>query len=145
MSNKTDKGKPRRKKAPNKETSKPRKRQPRQPPKIARPETGRKPGVFAVGDQKWQVTTWRDILIQAIHYLHETHPAEHGTIFTDPKFEGRKRRLFTTEPGTLRSPSEVPGGYVEVNLGSIGIVGLVEKMLEHCGVSAATVGIEYRT
>ena len=42
----------------------------------------------------------------------------------------------------MRSPAEVPGGYVEVGLGATDCVALARRLLRFCGVDPASLRFE---
>ena len=93
------------------------------------PPSGRKPSVFSIGDRSWQVTTWRDLLVHTMEYLHATRPDGYEGLFADPAWRGRKRDLFNRETEGLKAALPIPGGFVEGNHSAGTIIRFVNRLL----------------
>ena len=111
---------------------------------LAPPAPGSKPVRFWIGDRSWPVSSWRDLPVNTCSYLAESRPERFSAAFSAEEFQGRKQRLLTTTADVCRTPAQVPGGFVEVNLSATACVSLVERLLKFCGVALNQAGYEIR-
>ena len=104
---------------------------------------GTKPTTFSIGDRAWPVRAWKEIPIITCTYLAEVRPQEYRQAFDVDEFQGRKCRSLGREP-EMRTPAQVPGGFVEVNLSAENCVGLAKRLVAYCGLDPSTVRYEVR-
>ena len=103
---------------------------------------GQKPSRFAIGDRTWPIEAWREIQVRTCAFLAETRPEEFQRALDAPEFRGRRHRALSRSAETMRSPAEVPSGYVEVGLGATYCVALARRLLRFCGVDPASLRFE---
>ena len=104
---------------------------------------GQKPATFAIGDKVWTVRAWKEIPVIACTYVAEARPMEYDRAFDAQDFQGKKCRALSRDP-EMRAPSQVPGGFVEVNLSAENCVAFAKRLVVYCGLDPAAVRFEVR-
>jgi len=89
---------------------------------------------FAVSD----VRTWRRFYEVTCHHLSERFPERFDQVVEADDFESSHgNRYFATDPGELRTPSEVAEGiFAEVHFSADDIAGRISELLEFFGLDA---------
>lgn len=84
---------------------------------------------FYFREQKFKVTTWKELLIEILSLMHTLHKDEFDNILDIP---GRRRQYFTRYPEKLHVAEEIDstGIYTETKLGSNSIVGLCYDVIQ---------------
>ena len=108
------------------------------------PLPGLKPTSLTIGDRVWSVRSWRELPVAACSYLAEVCPQKYERALDANEFQGRKRRALGRTSDSMRSPAEVPGGFVEVSLSAQDCVALVRRLLSFCGVDTESAKYEVR-
>ncbi len=111
---------------------------------LPKPCSRTKPTLWCIGEQQWTIDTWRDILLKTCVYLAESKSQHYYEALVSSEFAGRKRRLIGKSNVEMRTPQEIPGGFVEVNLSASGIISLVEKLLFFCKIDLSSASYEIR-
>ena len=120
-------------------------RGPAQPPTEAPQRSPRrKPTSFAVGDKTWPVRAWKDLPVTTCIFLAEARPQQYQSALDADEFQGRKSRALARSPELMRTPAQVPGGYVEVNLSADACLALAKRLCAFCGVAVESVRCELR-
>jgi hypothetical protein len=103
--------------------------------------TGKSIKSFIFQGAEYDVRTWKDLLIQLCNIILSTHRDSFDQVLN---LSGRKRPYFTREPNELRSPHQINGTniFVEINLSSNSIVKLSQKIIALFGYSENDLSIE---
>jgi predicted type IV restriction endonuclease len=105
--------------------------------------TGESISSFAFKGTKYEVKTWKDMLIQICNIMLATHRDRFEQVLN---LTGRKRPYFTKTLNELRIPERINGTdiYIEVNLGANSIVKLSRDVLSLFGYTKDDLSIEVR-
>jgi len=105
--------------------------------------TGESISSFTFKGTKYEVKTWKDMLIQICNIMLATHRDRFEQVLN---LVGRKRPYFTKTPNELRIPERINGTdiYIEVNLGANSIVKLSRDVLSLFGYTKDDLSIEVR-
>jgi hypothetical protein len=97
--------------------------------------TGRPIRAFEFDGNRFQVTTYKALLVQLANILRRKHSRDFDTKVLS--FGGRKRRYFSQSPRELKYAHELESGglYVETNLNANLIVGICFDMVRALGYS----------
>lgn len=103
--------------------------------------TGKSISSFYFRGAKYQVRSWKDLLIKLCEIINSSHRNDFEKTL---KVVGRKRPYFTRSANELRAPQKVNGTniYVETNLSANNIVKICIDMLAVFGYSEAELKIE---
>jgi len=103
--------------------------------------TGKSIVSFTFQGAKYDVRTWKDLLLQICNIMLSTHRNNFEQVLN---LSGRKRPYFTKQPNELRSPYQINGTdiFVEVNLSSNSIVKLSREVIALFGYSESNLSIE---
>lgn len=92
---------------------------------------------------KYEVTSWRNILVNICEILHRTHGDRFWKVL---KLRGRSKPYFSRNPTDdgLREPKQIIGTdiYVDVNLNADQVVQRAKDVLTHLGYSESDLQIE---
>lgn len=96
---------------------------------------------FTFQGAKCEVRRWKDLLIQICNIMLSTHRSNFDQVLN---LSGRKRPYFTKQPNELRSPYQIKGTdiFVEINLSSNSIVKLSREITSLFGHSEKDLSIE---
>lgn len=96
--------------------------------------TGKSISAFYFVGHKYDVNTWKELLVYILKIMHNTHKKEFDRILDMP---GRRRQYFTRHPEKLHVAEEIDdtGIYAETKLGSNIIVGLCYDVIHLFGYS----------
>ena len=116
---------------------------PREKPKEGESYTGRSIVSFTFKGARYEVRSWRDMLIQMCNIMFTAHRDRFEQVLN---LVGRKRPYFTKNPYELRSPEKITGTdiYVEVNLSANSIVKICRDLISLFGYSKDDLSIEVR-
>jgi len=105
--------------------------------------TGKSISAFTFKGTRYEVRTWKELLIRICNIMVTTHRDRFEQILT---LAGRKRPYFTRNPNELRIPERVDGTdiYAETNLSASSIVKLSRDVLSLFGYSKEDLLIEVR-
>lgn len=105
--------------------------------------TGKSIVSFVFKGTRYEVRSWKDMLIEICNILVNTHRNSFDQVL---KLVGRKRPYFTKSPSELRNPTKVNGTdiYVEINLSANSIVKLSNDILSLFGYKTNDLSIEVR-
>ena len=105
--------------------------------------TGKIISAFTFKCKRYEVKTWKELLIQICNIMLATHKDMFDQILN---LIGRKRPYFTKNKNELRSPERINGTniYVEINLSANGIVKLSKDVLSAFGYSKEDILIEVK-
>jgi hypothetical protein len=105
--------------------------------------TGKSISAFTFKGTKYEVRTWKELLIRICNIMVTTHRDRFEQILT---LAGRKRPYFTRNPNELRIPERVDGTdiYAEINLSASSIVKLSIDVFSLFGYSKGDLLIEVR-
>ncbi|WP_316968377.1 hypothetical protein [Candidatus Methanocrinis alkalitolerans] len=81
---------------------------------------------------KYEVDSWRNMLLKICDIMQESHKDQFEKVLT---LSGRKRPYFTKNPGELRSSERIKGTdiYVEINLSANMIVRISKNIISLFG------------
>lgn len=111
-------------------------------PLIYKDYTGKSIRAFVFKGRRYPVRTWKEMLVK----LAEEIFYENRENFSEAlSLSGRKRRYFSTDPKTLKSPHKINGShfYVETNLNANSIVKIAADMLNLFGYDPNDLTLEY--
>lgn len=96
--------------------------------------TGRKPVDFVLFGQKYEVHTWREILIKSVSVLIRKHGGE-DFMAKASLVEGSKRQYVSYSPEGMASAAKLENFdiFVETNLSSRSIISIITQLLVACG------------
>ena len=105
--------------------------------------TGKSIASFIFQGAKYDVRTWKDLLLQLCNIIFSTHRNNFEQVLN---LTGRKRPYFTRRPDELRSPCQINGTdiFVEINLSSNSIVKLSREVIALFGYSENDLSIEVK-
>jgi len=108
---------------------------------IAMSYTGKSISAFYFRDTKYEVRSWKDLLIQLVNLLYTSHSRDFEKVLT---LKGRKRPYFTHNVNELRAPQKISGTniFVETNLSANNIVKICFDLLAVFGYSQRDLKIE---
>jgi negative regulator of replication initiation len=98
---------------------------------------------FVFKGNKYEVKTWKDMLIQICNIMFSIHRDRFEKVL---KLRGRKRPYFSKNPNELRGPERINGTdiYVETNLSANNVVQLSKRILALFGYKEDDIAIEVR-
>ncbi|MBN1322990.1 MAG: type I restriction enzyme HsdR N-terminal domain-containing protein [Methanotrichaceae archaeon] len=98
---------------------------------------------FVFKGQRYEVRYWKDMFIQICNMMASTHKDRFEDIF---QLSGRKNPLFSRDPADLRSPAQIEGTdiYVEVSFGAKYLIKLAKKLISIFGYSEDDLEAEYQ-
>lgn len=91
--------------------------------------TGRKPTSFSIGNQRFEVQSWRDVWTTAAEHVLLVNPKAFARAAESEEFAGRLRRTIGADPSVMRSAYPIGRFFIEVNLSSEHIVSLTERLV----------------
>lgn len=93
--------------------------------------TGKKPISFEIDGQKFNVKSWKEILIKTLEYLSEIDLSIVKSFTQDNDFQGRERRIISTNKDDMRNPAKLKDGiFVETNLSANSILANIKLICE---------------
>ena len=100
------------------------------PMPVERPQiTGRKPASFSIGNQTFEVQSWRDIWTSTAFHVLQVNPRAFAKAAESDEFAGRVRRMVGSDPTVMRSAFPIGPFFVEVNLSGESVVDLAERLV----------------
>ncbi len=98
---------------------------------------------FTFKGKRYEVHTWREVLIKVTNIMLSTHKEQFDKVFS---IVGRKKSYFTKDPSELIDPKEIGniGIYVETTLSANRIVKLSRDIIELFGYKRNQLHIEVR-
>ena len=96
---------------------------------------------FAFKGKKYETKFWKDMLLKLCSIMSELHKDRFDDILT---LSGRQRPYFSRNPNDLKSPNQIEGTdvYVEVNFNSDGILRLSKDVISKFGYLESDLSIE---
>ena len=91
--------------------------------------TGRKPTSFSIGNQSFEVRSWRDVWTTAAEHVLLVNPKAFARAAESDEFSGRLRRTIGADPSVMRSAYPIGRFFIEVNLSSQHIASLTERLV----------------
>lgn len=90
--------------------------------------TGKSVSAFYFKGIKYEVRSWKDMLLKLVNLLYKSHSKDFDKVLT---LKGRKRPYFTYEANELRAPQKISNTdiFVETNLGARSIVKICYNLL----------------
>ncbi len=91
-----------------------------------------RPAAFEFKDNRLEVRTWQQMLVKTCEMLLNLDRERFLKFENDPTMQGRKQKLFSTNPSNIRNPHKIKDIelYVETNLSANSIRNLIIKMLQ---------------
>ncbi len=91
-----------------------------------------RPAAFEFGSERVEVRTWRQMLIKTCEMLIALDQERFNDFKNDPNMQGRKKKIFSTNPANSRKPYKLKDSelYVETNQSANAIRNLIIKMLQ---------------
>lgn len=91
-----------------------------------------RPAAFEFKDNRVEVRTWQQMLIKTCEMLMALDRERFVNFENDPTMQGRKQKLFSTNPANIRSPHKLKDSelHVETNLSANAMRNLIVKMLQ---------------
>jgi len=91
-----------------------------------------RPAAFEFKGERVEVRTWQQMLIKTCEMLMAFDRERFVNFENDPTMQGRKQKLFSTNPANNRNPHKLKDSelYVETNLSANAMRNLVIKMLQ---------------
>lgn len=97
--------------------------------------TGKKPISFEIDGQKFNVKSWKEILIKTLEYLSEIDLSIVKSFTQDNDFQGRERRIISTNKDDMRNHIQLKDGiFVETNLSANSIIANIKLICEKFGL-----------
>ena len=103
--------------------------------------TGKSIVSFTLGGTKYDVTSWKDMLLKICEVVAAKHKEDFEMVLT---LAGPNREYFSTNPYELLTCEKIPGTemYVDVNLSAMGAVSLTHRVLELFGYEEKDLTVE---
>ena len=113
----------------------------RRPVSIPMSYTGKSISAFYFRNKKYEVRSWKELLIQLVNTLYASHSIDFEKVLT---LKGRKRPYFTHNANELRAPQKISNTniFVETNLSASNIVKICFDLLAIFGYSQRDLRIE---
>jgi len=91
-----------------------------------------RPAAFEFKGNRVEVRTWQQMLIKTCEMLMALDQERFVNFENDPSMQGRKTKLFSTNPANIRNPHKLQDSelYVETNLSANAMRNLIIKMLQ---------------
>ena len=91
-----------------------------------------RPAAFEFKGERVEVRTWQQMLVKTCEMLLTIDRERFIKFENDPTMQGRKQKLFSTNPSNIRNPQKIKDSklYVETNLSANSIRNLIIKMLQ---------------
>lgn len=91
-----------------------------------------RPAAFEFKGKRVEVRTWQQMLVKTCEILLTLDRESFLKFENDPTMQGRKQKLFSTNPSNMRNPHKIKDSklYVETNLSANSIRNLIIKMLQ---------------
>lgn len=91
-----------------------------------------RPAAFEFSGKRIEVRTWQQMLIKTCEMLMALDRERFANFENDPTMQGRKQKLFSTNPANNRNPHKLKDSelYVETNLSANAMRNLIIKMLQ---------------
>lgn len=91
-----------------------------------------RPAAFEFKGERVEVRTWQQMLVKTCEMLLTIDRERFIKFENDPTMQGRKQKLFSTNPSNIRNPHKIKDIelYVETNLSANSIRNLIIKMLQ---------------
>ena len=74
--------------------------------------TNKKPSAFSLYDQKYEVDSWKQMLLQTCALLNRMNPMLFASLESDPDLQGRKRPYFSRDGIGLDTPAKIPDAHI---------------------------------
>ena len=93
--------------------------------------TNKKPSAFSLYGQKYEVDSWKQMLMQTCAILNRMNPMLFTSLETDPDLQGRKRPYFSRDGVGLDTPAKIPDAdlYVETHVSARYLKKMITKLL----------------
>lgn len=93
--------------------------------------TNKKPSAFSLYGQKFEVESWKQMLLQTCALLNRMNPMLFTSLETDPDLQGRKRPYFSRDGVGLDTPAKIPDAdlYVETHVSARYLKKMISKLL----------------
>lgn len=103
--------------------------------------TGKSISAFYFMENRYNVTTWKELLVEIVKIMYDLHEKEFDKIYFLP---GRRRQYVTHFPEKLNVAEKIngPGIYIETKLSANNIVGLCYDIIQKFGYSENDLEIE---
>jgi len=103
--------------------------------------TGKSLKSFTFNERKYEVKYWKDMLLQLCSAIAELNKDKFDAIL---EIKGRQRPFFSKNPNDLKSPNQIEGTdvYVEVNFSADGIIRLSKSVMSKFGYPETDLLIE---
>ena len=104
---------------------------------------GKKISAFIFQGSKYEVNSWKELLITVCNLMNNSHESEFDKVLT---LKGRIRLYFSNDPSQLQRSEQIKGTdiYVEINLSSDQIVKNVENIIDLFGYSKDSISFEIK-
>ena len=98
--------------------------------------TNKKPSAFSLYGQKYEVDSWKQMLMQTCAMLNRMNPMLFTSLETDPDLQGRKRPYFSRDGAGLDTPAKIPDAdlYVETHVSARYLKKMISKLLGKYGI-----------
>lgn len=98
--------------------------------------TNKKPSAFSLYGQKYEVDSWKQMLMQTCAILNRMNPMLFTSLETDPDLQGRKRPYFSRDGVGLDTPAKIPDAdlYVETHVSARYLKKMISKLLGKYGI-----------
>jgi len=105
--------------------------------------TGKSIVSFTLGGKKYNVNSWKEMLIKICEVVAEKHKEGFEIVLT---LSGPNKDYFSTNPYELLTCEKIPGTetYVDVNLSATGVVNLSHRVLSLFGYKEKDLSVETR-
>ena len=101
--------------------------------------TSKRPAAFCYRAHKYQVRTWKDLLVKVCELLYSEDRVKFAALAEDKALQGRKRQFLSRQAGKTRIHIAGSGYYVETNLSAEAIKGKILYMLNQYGIEGRTI------
>jgi hypothetical protein len=93
--------------------------------------TNKKPSAFSLYDQKFEVDSWKQMLLQTCALLNRMNPMLFASLESDPDLQGRKRPYFSRDGVGLDTPAKIPDAdlYVETHVSARYLKKMIANLL----------------
>ena len=93
--------------------------------------TNKKPSAFSLYDQKYEVDSWKQMLLQTCALLNRMNPMLFASLESDPDLQGRKRPYFSRDGIGLDTPAKIPDAdlYVETHVSARYLKKMIANLL----------------
>ena len=92
--------------------------------------TGKKPVAFTFSGSRYEVSSWKEMLVKLCEVLHATHGSQFDRVVN---LRGRKRPYFSRKSRELREPTEIKDTdiYVETNLSAQTKIVMAKRIISY--------------